>query len=365
MVKRSVGYFIFFILLSVSAFCQKKAQKPVIGAIRWDAWVGDKSKVGQAVQASLGAAKWHYRLPFYAQIISDSAVHIDATSPAIMQLELYYAQYAGINYWAFVTYQEADPMSLSFKNYLQSKNKLGIRFCLITEVDRWGNSNSYASNLERYAKLANHKASQRVLNGRPLLYLLGNDEQIRKNWKSLSAYRKVLNEYRKKVTAGGLNTPYIVMMGGAKTDVDSLGIDAISAYTAADWSVDSAPYNSLSQHAEQLWEGWRTSDTPCIPIVMTGTDRRPRVEHPVFWESSDMVNHPVAYQQATAAQFEHHVSSALGWIKQNKQHDPANALIIYAWNELDEGGWLIPTLSDNNTVDLSRLRSLRKILAGK
>jgi len=30
--------------------------------------------------------------------------------------------------------------------------------------------------------------------------------------------------------------------------------------------------------------------------------------------------------------------------------NPANAILIYAWNELDEGGWLVPTLSEGDAV---------------
>lgn len=48
---------------------------PLVGAIRWDAWVGDlptvgaagPTAVGQQVERTLGPAHWHARLPFYAR----------------------------------------------------------------------------------------------------------------------------------------------------------------------------------------------------------------------------------------------------------------------------------------------------------
>lgn len=37
-------------------------ETPIVGAIRWDGWYGDGNVV-QAVEASLGQPKYHFRLP--------------------------------------------------------------------------------------------------------------------------------------------------------------------------------------------------------------------------------------------------------------------------------------------------------------
>jgi hypothetical protein len=42
--------------------------------------------------------------------------------------------------------------------------------------------------------------------------------------------------------------------------------------------------------------------------------------------------------------------------------NPANAIIIYAWNENDEGGWLIPTWKPDGQSDRSRLDVLSRVL---
>jgi len=54
--------------------------RPVVGAIRWDAWHGKRGVPGRAVEASLAPAKWHYRLPFFAKAVSESEVSIDGAS---------------------------------------------------------------------------------------------------------------------------------------------------------------------------------------------------------------------------------------------------------------------------------------------
>jgi hypothetical protein len=40
----------------------------------------------------------------------------------------------------------------------------------------------------------------------------------------------------------------------------------------------------------------------------------------------------------------------------------ANAVIIYAWNEHDEGGWLSPTRTAEGKPDTSRLDAIRDVL---
>src|SRR5439155_790373 len=49
-------------------YLSRSATRPVVGAIRWDAWFGDTAAttVGHEVERSLGPLQWHYRLPFFA-----------------------------------------------------------------------------------------------------------------------------------------------------------------------------------------------------------------------------------------------------------------------------------------------------------
>jgi hypothetical protein len=44
------------------------ADCPLVGAIRWDAWHGDLGEPGRVVQQTLAPAKYHFRLPWFAQV---------------------------------------------------------------------------------------------------------------------------------------------------------------------------------------------------------------------------------------------------------------------------------------------------------
>ena len=59
-------------------------ERPIVGAIRWDAWYGDGS-VKKAMEASLGQPKYHFRLPWFAQVQSDGKVSINGDSQVIME----------------------------------------------------------------------------------------------------------------------------------------------------------------------------------------------------------------------------------------------------------------------------------------
>ena len=102
---------------------------PLIGAIRWDAWTG--GWVTEAMQKSLGPAKYHDRLPWFAEVKGDGKVKLDAGNQKIMDTEIAMAATAGLDYWAFLLYPESDVMSVSLEQYLKSRQRKDIGFCMV------------------------------------------------------------------------------------------------------------------------------------------------------------------------------------------------------------------------------------------
>ncbi len=94
------------------------------------------------------------------------------------------------------------------------------------------------------------------------------------------------------------------------------------------------------------------------------TNRSPGTPHP------DPT--PPAQQQplldavtATPTQLAQHLQNAFDWTKRNRDINPANAIIVHAWNENDEGGWLIPTLKPDGQSDNRRLEAIAAVLIHK
>lgn len=65
-----------FLLLTPLAALRAGDDGPIVGAIRWDGWYGEGT-VTKAVEASLGQSKYHFRLPWFAQVQSDGSVRIN------------------------------------------------------------------------------------------------------------------------------------------------------------------------------------------------------------------------------------------------------------------------------------------------
>jgi hypothetical protein len=68
---------------------------------------------------------------------------------------------------------------------------------------------------------------------------------------------------------------------------------------------------------------------------------------------------------ATPDEIAAHVSAAIERPQANRDLNPANAIILYAWNEHVEGGWLQPTLGADGKPNDARCKALGKVLHGK
>ena len=339
---------------------------PIVGAIRWDAWYGVGGVVKE-VAFSLGQPKYHFRLPWFAQVTGDGNVIINGDSQAIMDQEIAYAAQAGLNYWAFVDYlEEAPDLSIGLHRYLGARDKKGIRYCLIEEGARLDQAG-----VKAWSKIVDHFCHpdyQAVLNGRPILGVFGKTTKLSKSeW----------DELRKQTIAAGLKTPYLVLMGqGAEREREALGFDAVSEYACSGkgYTTDPDSYKRLTTQSvrEQLWSKWQRERTPCVTFATAGWDTRPRQERPPSWCSWVTATPdptPPAQQKplldactAPPDELTAHLRAALEWTKANRDLNPANVILIYAWNEHDEGGWLQPTLGLDGKPNEERIQALGKVL---
>lgn len=339
---------------------------PIVGAIRWDAYYGDGG-VTKAVEFSLGQPKFHFRLPWFAQLLGEDKVLINGDSQAIMEQEITYAAQAGLNYWAFLDYlDDAPSMTIGLNRYLGAKDKKGVRYCLVEEGSRLDKAGTKA--WKQLVEHFRHPHYQTVLGGRPLLYLFGKTTNLNKpEWE----------EFKRQSVSAGVKSPYLVLMGwNADKDRQDLGFDAISEYACAGkgYTTDPETYEKLTTHHVhvKLWDHWKRARTPCITFATAGWDTRPRQERPPSWctwikPTPDLTAYTeqkalIDATTATPSELGAHIRAAIEWTNSNRDLNPANAIIIYAWNEHDEGGWLQPTLGADGKPDEARVQSLSKVL---
>ncbi|MEQ1842327.1 MAG: hypothetical protein ABL994_18130, partial [Verrucomicrobiales bacterium] len=173
---------IYYHLLLISVFALpitiRSADPPIVGAIRWDGWYGDGGVV-TAMEFSLGQPKYHFRLPWFAQVMDDGKVNINGDSQAVMEQEIAYAAQAGLSYWAFLDYlDEAPGMSIGLNRYLASTDRKGVRYCLVEEGARLDKAGTKA--WSRLVEHFRHPDYQSVLDGRPLLFLFAKTTNLGK-----------------------------------------------------------------------------------------------------------------------------------------------------------------------------------------
>lgn len=340
-----------FLLLPFSLLA---AERPTVGAIRWDAWSG--GGVTAQVEQTLSPAQHRFRLPWFAQVDAAGRAHIDASADGIMEQEITYAKAAGLDYWAFLTYPEADAMSSALARYLRSPRRAELGFCLILHqtlsvaADRW------PAERDRALKLLREPGYQKVA-GRPLVYAFDLKTEH-------PTIKQRFAELRTNAKNAGLD-PYFVYMGWSPArDYKAHaaeGFAAVSAYAHPSAEPVFSKYvEAFERHA---WANALATKTPYVPLVTTGWDKRPRQDHPVSWEKNaayaDQKTFPAT---ATPAELASHLGRAVAFVKAHPDVCPANTIIMYAWNEHDEGGWLCPTWTHSGQPDTSRLDAIRTVL---
>ncbi len=344
----------------------KGASRPVVGAIRWDAWHGDKSLVGRAVERSLGPGRWHDRLPFFGRIVSEDRVEVRGDTQAVVDREIAYAAGAGLDYWAFCYYPDAPAMNYGLDLYLTSPHRGDLRFCLLLQSAHLGAAKDWAATVEVLVNYLKRPTYQKVMGDRPLVYLyLNGRDELRRLFGPGDEPRRAFDALRAAARAAGLGNPYLVLQDWSPTaaaeQARAFGFDAIGAYATTGGGQGRQPYAALANHVRGFWEQCRNTGSPVVPLVMAGWDRRPRIENPMPWESGQLAESletSLHYTAPEPGELAALLGDAIEWSLRHKEANPAGAILIYAWNELDEGGWLVPTLREGD----ARLRAIGKVL---
>lgn len=350
---RCAALLLFWVPLLWSGENAEKPARPIVGAIRWDAWTG--GNVTGEVEKTLGPAKYQFRLPWFAEVLDEDRVRIDGGRQEVMDQEIGYAAGAGLDYWAFLIYPKDSPMSVALELYLKSARRKDVKFCAILHGSLMVAEEKWPAERARLIGLMGEPEYQKVLGSRPLVFMF-HDSFLD------SKHSKRLDDLISAAKAAGLNL-YLVYMGwnpkGDWKNVAPRGFEAVSAYAIA----GAGKFADVARQAEGNWKSALDGAVPCVPLVTTGWDKRPRMDHPVSWElTHDYHKTKTFTETATPAEIGTHLSRTLVWVREHAETCPAQTVIIYAWNENDEGGWLTPTRKADGTADTGRLDAVKAAL---
>jgi hypothetical protein len=322
-----------------------QGDRTTIGAIRWDAWFADTVN---PYERNLADRRWHGRLPFYARIIAGTGVEVRGDTQDAVDREIAYARAGGIDYWAFLYYSPGiradgfnhDHMNRARRLYLSSRRKRDVGFCLIV-----GPKHPDAE-IGEFVEMMQEPSYQKVADGRPLLYIMYWDPtHTPEAWfGSTEACRAYMDALRARAVAKGLGNPYCVALTQEPeilaAAAPAAGIDAIGAYTS--WG--GPDYAGLCAAQVRYWDRMRGTGCSVVPNVSAG-----------WGGPRDGLGDTL---QPTPGQLAGHVRSAFGWIAANPAAAEAGTMLIYAWNEVDEGGWLVPDQGQGT----ARLDAIRRVV---
>lgn len=315
------------------------------------------------MEASLNPGRYRHRAPFFARIDTNDVLRIDGYTQEIVDREIAYARAGGVDYWAFLLYDEDNVMSQGLSLYLKSPRRREVNFCAIASPGTFGAEPRWPGGIARIVRLMREPGYQAVCGGRPLLYVFRVDDKWIKTWGGSAGARRLFDGVRAAAREAGLGDPYLVLMqdgsaAEARRVADIIGAEALSDYARCRHEAG-APYSNLAAAARGFWEECAATGASVVPLVMAGWDRRPRVEHPVPWEPYQKpgVGMERFYIAPAPQELAGHIGEALDWVEARPGQCPARTVIIYAWNEHDEGGWLCPDLGNGD----AKLRAIREM----
>jgi hypothetical protein len=362
--KNYLGFILligFLVLGNTTILNAQKGKKVIIGAYYFDGWSGQNRRAaaeGWSQNAPTNLSRrmveeFPEREPLWGWRDDDQA---------IMEKQIDLAADNGIDFFLFCWYwkdsngpinEEAIknlPLHTSMNLYLKAKNKNRIKFGLLVA----NHQGSEIKGTENWKKATEFwaqyfKDPQYVqVNGKPLVVIF-NPSGID------NASMAQMQELSKKIGLPGLS---IAGCG----NVENKDFDYKTHYNMNPGYVaghEEHPYVELIDSHKKNWIG--SEKQPYIPEVTVGWDKRP-------WEDKSGKGTGGAkegwyFPKRTTGEFKGFLTDAVKWMDEHPtQTTKERMVLIYAWNELGEGGYLVPTKGDPKA---SYLKVVGKVKNGK
>lgn len=309
----------------------------------------------------------------------------------------------------------------SLQLYLSSNFRERLNFALLIAVTRFGpfpgnvtdanfyefisdadvTSSWFEISLEQWVELASEKTYQKVLGDRPLLLLFGTEgldywfQGTDKPERARQAIRRIRSRFRE----AGLGNPYIVGMtftpwnhpGLDLYRTDEYGLDAVSVYAYplgcnSAQQIDTILYDpqTNTNYSNPAYDPpdylsatsgipWQSNNYRVqvvdqdgkqhLPNASLGWDPRPEIIPTEYDGVACGPNSKARWAQhpgpgTPASDMATHLQEVGSWVLSHPDNTEPNAIVMYAWNEFTEGGFLVPTVGEGT----ARLDAIRGVM---
>lgn len=220
-----------------------------------------------------------------------------------------------------------------------------------------------------------HRDAYLRVDGRPVVLLI-NWSEWEAAWPSPDKANAEFDKLADESVAAGFERPYFILLtwlghrAAFETLAQRYGVDAFSAYAHSgpedgDRVAEAFPYQEAINRDAKWREDYSRNvlGLPVIPNVMTGWDPS------AMWVEPSIANRHYPhkdtdyYEPAEPEEIVANIDHAVDWLHQNPQE--FMGILIYAWNEVLEGGYLMETKQDGRTRLEALQRYLKPNLNGK
>jgi hypothetical protein len=332
------------------------APKATVGAYYFDGWAGRNAHAANPNEPWATNAPTHVTRRMIQEFPErEPTWGWRDDSRAIMERQIDLAADHGVKFFAFCWYwhdnakainEQAirdDSLHTGLELFLKAKNRDRLRFCLLVanhagfeiKGTNWMQAADYWLPYFRHPQ-------HLTLGGKPLVIIFhpqGGDQV---------GFAYLQGAARK----AGLPGVALAGCGGGSAEMGythRTHYNIIPGYSAGP---EKRVYDELVQAHRTAWKGSR--ELPYMPIVTAGWDKRP-------WEGPRGLNQQPGwyFPDRTPEQFANFLRDAIEWMDQHPGETTAERVVlIYAWNEFGEGGYIAPTKGDPEAGYLSALRSV-------
>lgn len=300
-----------------------------------------------------------------------------------MELQIDYAADAGVSWFAFDWYYTKNHQEMKMNHvvnrFLKAKNSKRMEFCLMV-----ANHEGFYIEREDWESFCEQvipilKARQALcVNGIPALIFFSAAE-LCTHLGGVEETARCLSYLREKAREHGL--PGVYVLGGEwpvrneKTGAivknteemklrckrnRTAGFDAMTGYNYHRDFVGEVggkrylyEYENLAHDHREAWEDITAcGKLPYLPVLIGGWDCRP-------WETKDSARSCYSPDR-TGVLLANHLEEAKTWMESNASDCVENLAVIYAWNELGEGGYILPTVGDRGAMLRAVSLAMRK-----